>query len=296
MSDRRDFLKKLGLGTVGAGVALPLLEATRWEGAAAGAAPAPGVGFAAPGATPVTPAAATTRQWAMVVDVEKCLQGDVRRACVDACDLAHNVPHVPDPAEDVRWVWSADYEDVLPDEVHAHTPAALRELPVLVMCNHCTDPACVKVCPTGATWKRDEDGIVMMDMHRCIGCRYCMAACPYGARSFNWRDPREHVAKDASGKPLSDYPTRTAGVVEKCTFCAERIRTGGTPACVEAAARVPGGEGALTFGDVSDPDSEVARLLRERNTVVRRVGLGTGPNVYYIVPGSFTAPAVDGEV
>jgi molybdopterin-containing oxidoreductase family iron-sulfur binding subunit len=286
MSDtRRDFLKKLGLGTVGAGVALPLLDPARWVGAqeaAGGAASAASL--------------AGTRQWAMVVDVEKCLRDDVRRACVEACDLAHNVPTIPDPEEDVRWIWSADYEHVFPDEVHAHTPDALRELPVMVMCNHCTDPSCVKVCPTGATWKREEDGIVMMDMHRCIGCRYCMAACPYGARSFNWRDPRDHVARDASGKPLSDYPTRTAGVVEKCTFCAERIRVGGTPACVEAAAQVPGGEGALTFGDVSDPASEVSRLLRDRNTVVRRVGLGTGPNVYYIVPGSFTAPAADGEV
>jgi molybdopterin-containing oxidoreductase family iron-sulfur binding subunit len=230
------------------------------------------------------------------VDVERCLRDDVRRACVEACDAAHNVPDVPDPEEEVRWIWSADYGHVFPDEVHAHTPDELRELPVLVLCNHCTNPSCVKVCPTGATWKREEDGIVMMDMHRCIGCRYCMAACPYGARSFNWRDPQEHVAKDATGKPLSDYPTRTAGVVEKCTFCAERIRTGGTPACVEAAAAVPGGEGALTFGDVSDPDSEVSRLLRERNTFVRRAGLGTGPNVYYIVPGSFSVPAADGEV
>lgn len=286
MSDtRRDFLKKLGIGTVGAGMALPLLDPARWVGAQEMAAHAGAAGSAA----------TTTRQWAMVVDVEKCLREDVRRACVEACNAAHNVPDIADPEEEVHWTWTTGYGEVFPDEVHAHTPDALRELPVLVLCNHCTDPPCVKVCPTGATWKRDEDGIVMMDMHRCIGCRYCMAACPYGARSFNWRDPRDHVAKDATGKPLSDYPTRTAGVVEKCTFCAERIRTGGTPACVEAVATVPGGEGALTFGDVNDPDSDVVRILRERNTIVRRVGLGTGPNVYYIVPTSFTAPAVDGE-
>jgi molybdopterin-containing oxidoreductase family iron-sulfur binding subunit len=280
---RRDFLKLLGLGTVGAGVALPLLDPARWTPAAS-AATRPG------------PVAAAGRQWGMVVDVEKCMREDVRRACVEACDREHNVPRIPDPEEEVKWMWTDDYEHVFPDEVHAHTPESGRTAPVLVLCNHCTQPPCVKVCPTAATWKREEDGIVMMDMHRCIGCRYCMAACPFGARSFNWRDPRAWVERDADGKPVSDYPTRTAGVVEKCTFCAERIRVGGRPACVEAIEQVPGAEGALTFGDVNDPDSDVSRILRERNTVVRREGLGTGPNVYYILPASFPATAADGRV
>jgi Fe-S-cluster-containing dehydrogenase component len=124
---------------------------------------------------------------------------------------------------------------------------------------------------------------VMMDMHRCIGCRYCMAACPYGARSFNWRDPRDHIARDQNGQLPSDYPTRTIGVVEKCTFCADRLRDDRPPACVEAAAAVPGGEGALTFGDLSDEDSDVSRILRENHTICRRISLGTGPNVFYIV-------------
>jgi molybdopterin-containing oxidoreductase family iron-sulfur binding subunit len=123
----------------------------------------------------------------------------------------------------------------------------------------------------------------MMDMHRCIGCRYCIAACPYGSRSFNWRDPRPYLERDGRGALPSDYPTRTKGVVEKCTFCAERIRDGRPPACVEAANQVPGGEGALTFGNLAEPDSAVSRLLRERRTIARRVALGTGPNVYYIV-------------
>jgi molybdopterin-containing oxidoreductase family iron-sulfur binding subunit len=118
----------------------------------------------------------------------------------------------------------------------------------------------------------------MMDMHRCIGCRYCIAACPYGARSFNWSDPRAHLA---TIRP--EYPTRTKGVVEKCTFCEERLREGREPACVEAAQAVPGGEGALVFGNLSDPDSEVSRLLRTRYSIRRRPGLGTGPNVFYLV-------------
>jgi len=280
--DRRRFLKEMGAIALGAGVGLPLLDPARWiERTSAERSTVP------------------VRQWAMVIDVEKCLNPEVRAACTEACHREHNVPHIPDPEEEVKWIWTEEYEHVFPDQVHAHTAEGTRKAPVLVLCNHCTNPPCVKVCPTGATWKREEDGIVMMDMHRCIGCRYCMAACPFGARSFNWRDPRPYVERDERGQPLSDFPTRTKGVVEKCEFCAERIRVGKVPACVEAAARVPGGEGALTFGDVADPDSEVSRILREKNTVCRRVALGTGPNVYYIVPAGVptslgaTAPAND---
>jgi molybdopterin-containing oxidoreductase family iron-sulfur binding subunit len=129
------------------------------------------------------------------------------------------------------------------------------------------------VCPTGATWKREEDGIVMMDLHRCIGCRYCMAACPYGARSFNWVDPRPHVA-DLN----PDFPTRTQGVVEKCNFCSERLAKGQLPACVEACT-----EKALMFGDVNDPKSEIRQVLAKSYTLRRRAELGTGPNVYYLI-------------
>ena len=262
---RRDFLKELGTAAVGIGCSVPLLDPSRWV------VGPPQAGLSAP-----------TRQWAMVVDLEKCSREDVRHACIEACDREHNVPHIPDPDNEVKWVWTEAYEHVFPDEVHAHTSPDLRELPVLVMCNHCTNPPCVRVCPTEATWKRESDGIVMMDMHRCIGCRYCMAACPYGARSFNWRDPRPYVEHGPDGKPASDFPTRMKGVVEKCTFCEQRIRTGQEPACVEAANQVPGGEGALVFGDITDPSSAVSRILRDENTICRRAGLGTGPNVYYV--------------
>jgi molybdopterin-containing oxidoreductase family iron-sulfur binding subunit len=131
----------------------------------------------------------------------------------------------------------------------------------------------VRVCPTQATWKRDEDGIVMMDWHRCIGCRYCMAACPYGSRSFNWQDPRPAIA---SFNP--DFPTRTKGVVEKCNFCEERLARGKRPACVEACP-----EKTIVFGDLLDPDSEPRQLLRTRFSLQREPELGTSPSVYYLV-------------
>lgn len=269
--NRREFLKEAGAAAIGVGWALPVL---------AGCETAEAVQA---GDEAAAAASATDRQLAMVVDVEKCSREPVRRAVIDACHSAHNVPSIPDPDDEIKWVWEAEYRHVFPDQVHDRTPAEVQEAPVLVMCNHCESPPCVRVCPTQATWKRESDGIVMMDMHRCIGCRYCMAACPYGSRSFNWRDPRPFVETGDEGEYASDYPTRTRGVVEKCNFCAERLRDGLEPACVEAAAGVAGGEGALVFGDVSDPDSEISRILRERVTSVRRPELGTGPKVYYIV-------------
>jgi molybdopterin-containing oxidoreductase family iron-sulfur binding subunit len=275
---RRSFLKKAGYLALGAGCGFPLLGA-------AGRALQEAHG----------PQETTGKQWGMVVDVEKCLDEEVRRACSDACHREHNVPTIVDgegnslPEEEVKWIWPESYRHAFPDQTHQSTPESLAAAPVLVLCNHCTDPPCTRVCPTVATWKRESDGLVMMDMHRCIGCRYCIAACPYGARSFNWRDPRERDENGklrhfgGSGDLPSRYPARTKGVVEKCNFCAERLRHGLEPACVEAARSVPGGEDALVFGDVSDPDSEISGVLRERRTIGRRVGLGTRPNVFYIV-------------
>ena len=264
---RREFLKETTAAAFGLGAALPLIST-----ACTGAAEAQGHG-----------AAATGSQWAMVIDMEKAKDGEVRRVCAEACRMAHNIPRIEDPEERIRWIWDEEYQHVFPDQVHDHTPESQRVAPILVLCNHCTNPPCVRVCPTQATWKRESDGIVMMDMHRCIGCRYCMAACPYGSRSFNWRDPRSFVETDADGNFLSDFPTRTRGVVEKCNFCAERLRDGQQPACVEAANQVPGAEGVLAFGDLSDPDSEVSRILSSQATINRRVSLGTGPNVFYLV-------------
>ena len=143
-----------------------------------------------------------------------------------------------------------------------------------MLCNHCQNPPCVKVCPTQATWKREEDGVVMMDWHRCIGCRYCMVACPYGARSFNWKDPRPLLKKIRA-----EFPTRSKGVVEKCTFCEERLAQGKRPACVAAC---PGK--AMTFGDIGNAKSGVRKLLASRFSIVRKPELGTGPRIYYLLP------------
>ncbi len=113
-----------------------------------------------------------------------------------------------------------------PVKITPYLGKSFRQLRLPVFCNHCENPPCVRVCPTKATFQR-ADGIVMMDYHRCIGCRLCMAACPYGARSMNYRDPRPFIAKINP-----DFPTRTKGVVEKCNFCEERLAKGMLPACV----------------------------------------------------------------
>jgi molybdopterin-containing oxidoreductase family iron-sulfur binding subunit len=269
---RRSFLKTAGRTAVGLGWGLPFLSGC--------SASRHGTGEGEPAAT----------QWAMVVDVRKCMREDVRRACTEACHRVHNVPDIPEPEDEIKWIWTEQYQDAFPDQTHARTGSALAEAPVLVLCNHCARPPCVKVCPTQATWKRESDGIVMMDMHRCIGCRYCMAACPYGSRSFNWKDPRPYLEQGENGDLPSDFPTRAKGVVEKCNYCAERLRSGLQPACVEAANAVEGGAGALTFGDLSDPNSAVSRILSETHTIARRVALGTGPNVFYIVGGRNPEP------
>jgi molybdopterin-containing oxidoreductase family iron-sulfur binding subunit len=121
----------------------------------------------------------------------------------------------------------------------------------------------------------------MMDQHRCIGCRYCMAACPYGARSFNYVDPRPYVQQK---KQLRDeFPSRTKGVVEKCNFCAERLAKRQIPACVESCQKQNGDDAALSFGNLYDPNSSVAKMLRENHAIRRKPTLGTEPHVFYVV-------------
>lgn len=211
-------------------------------------------------------------RWAMVIDPRKCLKDEGCTDCIAACDRAHNVPHLPEAAHEVKWIWREPFDKAFPDQSSRYTEDTLRGKPVLVFCNHCDNPPCVRVCPTQATWKR-TDGIVMMDWHRCIGCRYCVAACPYGSRSFNWVDPRPHI------KPLNpEFPTRTKGVVEKCTFCEERLAKAERPACVEGCK-----EKALVFGNLNDPTSEVRALLRVRYSIRRKPELGTQPEIYYLV-------------
>ncbi len=213
------------------------------------------------------------KRWAMVIDLQKCRQHEGCRDCITACHKEHNVPDFGNPKDEVKWIWEESFEHAFHEQELDYVGDELKHSHVLLLCNHCDNPPCTRVCPTQATWKREEDGIVMMDWHRCIGCRYCVAACPYGSRSFNWRDPRPFIKEIQP-----DYPTRMRGVVEKCTFCEERLAKGQLPVCVEACK-----EKALVFGDLEDPNSEVRELLQSRFAIRRKPSLGTHPEVYYLV-------------
>ena len=251
--DRRAFLRLAALTGAAAGGGV-MAACRRPQGAAAASGVSPGT------------------RWAMAVDLNRCAGAGECTKCVDACHRVHNVPALAVAGREVKWVWKEPFERAFPEHVAAGANARHVGLRALVLCNHCDAPPCVRVCPTGATWKR-EDGLVMMDWHRCIGCRYCVAACPYGSRSFNWADPRP-------GLPALDpgFPTRTRGVVEKCTFCEERLAAGRPPACVEACT-----EGALVFGNLADARSGVRGALGGRFSIRRRPELGTGPGVHYLV-------------
>ena len=153
-----------------------------------------GFGLIVPGASVRSAAAeGPVKKWAMVVDVSKCAKEGDCTDCIEACHRVHNVPNIPDPKREVKWIWTTPFERLFPEQGR-YMERELREQKVLTLCNHCENPPCVAVCPTKATFQR-ADGIVMMDYHRCIGCRYCMAACPYGARSFNWQDPRPFIRR-----------------------------------------------------------------------------------------------------
>ncbi len=260
--DRRKFLKAAGLTALG--VAINPLRVIAQD--------ADSLEFLKPGELPQDHPLTATR-WAMVIDLKKCLNHENIRDCARACNEAHNVPHFDNPKDEIKWIWEESFEHAFHGIDHEHIDQELAHGHFPVLCNHCSNPPCVRVCPTQATWKREEDGIVMMDWHRCIGCRYCIVACPYGSRSFNWRDPKPFIE---TINP--DFPTRMRGVVEKCTFCEERLARGQMPACVEAAK-----DDALVFGDLEDPDSKVRELLRARFSIRRKAELGTQPEVYYLV-------------
>lgn len=271
--ERRRFVQLGGLAALGlvGRAAASSSQPTPDAAAAAQSAAAPAAAGASPAPQP-GPDALVGGRWAMVVDLDACLREEGCAACTKACHDTHNVPDFPNHKDEVKWIWKEPLVEALPDQRHDFLPDRLRKAEVLVFCNQCDVPACTRVCPTGATWKRD-DGIVMMDWHRCIGCRYCVAACPYGSRSFNWRDPRPAIAHIDPA-----FPTRTRGVVEKCNFCEDRLGRGESPACVEACTGK-----ALVFGDLDDAQSEVRQVLAERTAVRRRPSLGTQPQVYYLL-------------
>ncbi len=203
------------------------------------------------------------KHWAMVIDTRKFESAEDLEPIVEACRKIHNIPKHEDKNHEIKWIWEEEYKHAFPGKEKRFLDERIEHLPFLVLCNHCENPPCVRACPTKATFKRD-DGIVLMDFHRCIGCRFCMAACPYGSRSFNFKDPRPLISEEDYNK---EFPTRMKGVVEKCNFCAERLAVGKMPACVEASG------GGIAFGDLYDPESEVRELLRENYTTRRKQGL-----------------------
>lgn len=258
---RRNFLKVAAVAALGWGVR-PAAKLLAADG------PSEGMFFASRHRVNYGPNALKAKRWTMVIDTTK-LTPEISKDIVQTCHRIHNVPDIPGQ-QNIKWIWETPMENLFLDDLHEFQPESGAKT-ALALCNHCDNPPCVRVCPTKATFQR-EDGIVLMDFHRCIGCRYCMAGCPYGSRSFNYMDPRPYLAETTP-----EFPTRTKGVVEKCEFCAELLAEGKLPACVEVS------QGALAFGDLADPESSVRKLLAERFSIRRSPTLGTNPCVYYLV-------------
>ncbi len=213
--------------------------------------------------------------FAYALDLSRCVGC---RRCVYACVAENNQSRDPQ----VHWIRVLEMEKERGiDFAHADAYYEAEEVPqpghfyVPVQCQQCRNAPCTKVCPTGATWT-EPDGIVVIDYDWCIGCRCCMAACPYGARHFNWKTPGLPSAElNASTHYLGNRP-RPKGVVEKCTFCIQRTRVGRYPACVEACP-----VGARKFGNLLDPDSEIRYIIEHKRVVVLKEELNTMPKFFY---------------
>ncbi|MBI3680631.1 MAG: 4Fe-4S dicluster domain-containing protein [Acidobacteria bacterium] len=227
-------------------------------------------------ALPPRSVAPGNHRWVMVIDLAKC---DGCKDCTKACNKMHFVP----PFQE----WIKVYE--VSDNMAAGPYFLARP------CMQCDNPPCVRGCPTGATFKR-TDGIVIQDNDRCIGCRNCIAQCPYSARFFNWGEPK-HTAEELA-HPYSiehNYPHRM-GVVEKCIFCPDMLRAGKLPACAEACTM-----GAVYFGDeledaVTNQKGETIQFSKvaKRGAAFRLLQeLGTEPRVYYLPPAGRKYPAPD---
>jgi len=191
-------------------------------------------------------------RWGMLIDTNQCKPGC--NDCVTACNKENALPGGTLPT-DSQWIRKIEIKDI----------STGRELSLPMMCQHCEHPPCVDVCPTNASMKR-ADGIVLVDKHRCIGCRYCMMACPYKARSFV-HEPQHDQNPDVP---------RGKGTVESCTMCVHRIDVGGKPACSEACPNQ-----AIIFGDLNDPNSEISRKVHSVATVQIRDDLRLNPGVRY---------------
>lgn len=185
--------------------------------------------------------------------------------CSNACKMQNNVP--------MGLLWNrvmTEGCDVIDGSLGVYPNLTRTYAPLA--CQHCENPACQRVCPTGATYK-DENGRVEIDYDKCIGCRMCMAACPYNARSFNWEEPVRDPDFNYGDK---DVPVRPRGVAEKCTLCKERTDRGDEPMCVKCCPTK-----ARTFGDLDDPDSDISRLHLRSTAHVLLEEQGTRPQVFY---------------
>lgn len=231
-------------------------------------------------------------RWGMVIDLDKCT---ACQACVVACRIENNVPVAGE--DEVRKERAILWNQFFSEVRGGYPDLRLRMFPR--PCMHCEDPPCVPVCPVEATYK-DAEGRVVVRYEKCIGCRYCMVACPYGARYFNWFQPEypegrgghlnPDVVRDEEGWLLGPSP-RPRGVVEKCTLCIQRIERAqkeGNPIGSEH----PGGvvsacsqtcpAFAISFGDLDNPGSDVHRLSRDKRAFRLLEDLGTRPQVYYL--------------
>lgn len=196
--------------------------------------------------------------------------------CVEACVKENNL----DRKSKTQYVRVFEMENGQMD-ITTGNGKYFHEVPVEdhfymgIQCFHCENAPCIKACPTKATWK-EEDGIVVVDYDWCIGCRYCMAACPYWGRRFNWHDPEIPKEEINTQQHYLGNRIRKRGQVEKCTFCVQRSREGKLPACAEACPT-----GARVFGNLLDPDSEIRYVLKTKKVFRMKEDLGTDPKFWY---------------
>jgi Fe-S-cluster-containing dehydrogenase component len=229
-----------------------------------------------------TPAKKGVR-YAMALDLNKCIGC---RRCIYACVMENNTGR----NLGIEWIRILElsrmealellgaewyYDGEVPEEDKVYVPIA---------CMHCENPPCVQVCPVRATWK-EPDGIVVVDYDKCIGCRYCQVACPYGARRFNWTKPVVPVQQLNPNMHILGNVPRQVHVMEKCTWCIQRVRDGGVPACVEACP-----VGARVFGDLNDPNSPIRRIAKEYGLFVLKPEAGTKPRFFYFFGPQRTPP------
>lgn len=222
-------------------------------------------------------------RYGMVIDLNKCNQCE---ACVTACKLENNVQIVS--KENAEMDRAMFWMKMLTTNYFGNYPE-IRSENLPVSCMQCDEPSCIKVCPVRATYKRD-DGIVAQIYPQCIGCRYCMANCPYTAKVFNWFKDEQPIESEKSYNP--DVSVRPKGVVEKCTFCIHRLQKAKEqakaehrkireedyqPACAEVCSA-----GAIYFGDLDDPNSKVSKAMHDYRKFTLQEELGTKPKIYYL--------------